>query len=99
MVAAASSYRVTGSAEDADPCMYAGQDVEVSLAARDAYGNAIVDMDPVALRATATGCECAVQFQAVEVKPPSACLPSKAYSPHSPWQWLAGGCLLHGGKG
>lgn len=68
-MAAASSYRVTGSAEDTDPCMCAGQDVEISLAARDAYGNAIVDMEPAALRATATGLDGAVHFQALEVTP------------------------------
>ncbi|CAL8470626.1 g10168 [Coccomyxa elongata] len=67
IVAAASSYRVTGSTEDTDPCMSAGQDVEIALAARDAYGNAVVDMEPSALRAAATGTAGAVRFQAVEV--------------------------------
>ena len=68
IVAAASSYRVTGSTEDAEPCMSAGQDVEIALAARDAYGNAVVDMEPSALRAAATGAAGAVRFQAVEVR-------------------------------
>jgi hypothetical protein len=47
--------------------MCAGQDVEISLAARDAYGNAVADMEPAALRATATGSDALVQFQALEV--------------------------------
>ena len=68
IMAAASSYRVTGSTEDADPCMSAGQEVEIALAARDAYGNAVVDMEPGALRAAATGASGAVRFQAVEVR-------------------------------
>lgn len=67
IVAAASSYRVTGSTEDADSCMSAGQEVEIALAARDAYGNAVVQMEPGSLRAAATCASGAVSFQAVEV--------------------------------
>lgn len=68
IVAAASSYRVTGSTEDGVPCMSAGQDVEIALAARDAYGNAVADMAPGGLRAVATDAAGAVRFQAVEVR-------------------------------
>ena len=50
------------------------QDVELSLALRDAYGNAIVDLESGALRAVATGAHGAVHFQAYEVgAPPRPC--------------------------
>jgi hypothetical protein len=47
------------------------QDVELSLAVRDGYGNAVIDLPPGALRAVATGAEGATHFQAAEVHQPS----------------------------
>ena len=61
--------------------MSAGQDVEIALAARDAYGNAVVDMEPSALRAAADGTAGAVRFQAVEV---STGQPGGFFAEHKP---------------
>ena len=65
------------------------QDVELSLAVRDAYGNAIIALAPGALRATATGAEGATDFQAAEVGICSLAY-SSSNSPH-----LAS-CYMHG---
>ena len=66
-MAGSSWFRVTGSAEDADPCMCAGQDVEIALAARDGFGNAIGDLEPSAVKALATGNNVSVNFKPCEV--------------------------------
>ena len=47
--------------------MQAGQDVELSVAVRDGYGNAIINLPPGALRAVATGVDGATHFAAAEV--------------------------------
>ncbi|MCJ1358462.1 MAG: hypothetical protein MMC33_008462 [Icmadophila ericetorum] len=65
-MAASSWFRVTGSAEDADPCMCAGQDVEIALAARDGFGNAIESLGPDAIKAVATGNDVSVKFEPCE---------------------------------
>ncbi len=49
--------------------------MELSLALRDAYGNAIVDLEPGAVRAVATGAHGAVHFQAYEVLLAASSLP------------------------
>ena len=67
LMAASSWFRVTGSAEDADPCVCPGQDVEIALAARDGFGNAIGDLEPNAVKAVATGNNVSVKFEPCEV--------------------------------
>ena len=59
---------VTGSAEDADPCMCAGQDIEIALAARDGFGNAVGDLEPNAVKAVATGDNVSINFEPCEVR-------------------------------
>ena len=66
-MAGSSWFRVTGSAEDADPCMCAGQDVEIALAARDGFGNAIRDLEPSAVKALATDDNVSVKFEPCQV--------------------------------
>ena len=67
MTAITSWFRVTGSTEDADPCMCAGQEVEIALAARDGYVNAVGDLEPNAVKATAMGPDAVVKFEPYEV--------------------------------
>lgn len=67
LTASSSWFRVTGSTEDADPCMCAGQDVEIALAARDGYGNAVSDLGPDAVKAVATGNKACIKFEPCEV--------------------------------
>lgn len=67
LTASSSWFRVTGATEDADPCMCAGQDVEIALAARDGYGNAVSDLEADAVKATATGNEACIKFEPCEV--------------------------------
>ncbi len=52
--------------------MCAGQDVEIALAARDGYGNAVNNLEPDAVKAVATGNEACVKFEPHEVR---ACHP------------------------
>jgi len=66
-MASSSWFRVTGSTEDADPCMCAGQDVEIALASRDGYGNAIGDLEAGAVKAVASGNQAAITFEPCEV--------------------------------
>lgn len=47
--------------------MCAGQDVEIALAARDGYGNAINDLEPDAVKAVASGNETCIKFEPYEV--------------------------------
>ena len=68
LTAASSWFRVTGSTEDTDPCVCAGQDVEIALAARDGYGNAVAGLEPDAVKAVATGNEACVRFEPQEVR-------------------------------
>ena len=75
LTASSSWFRVTGSTEDADPCMCAGQDVEIALAARDGYGNAISDLEADAVKAIATGNETCIRFEPYEVSPSLERLP------------------------
>jgi hypothetical protein len=67
MVASSSWFRVTGATEDADACMCAGQEVEIALAARDGYVNAVGGLEPNAVKATATGPNAVVKFEPYEV--------------------------------
>ena len=67
MTAITSWFRVTGSTEDADPCMCAGQEVEIALAAHDGYVNAVGDLEPNAVKATAMGPDAVVKFEPYQV--------------------------------
>lgn len=53
--------------------MVAGQDVEIALAARDSYGNAVGDLEPNAMKALAAGGDAAVNFEPYEVRLASLC--------------------------
>ena len=93
MMASSSWFRVTGSTEDADPCMCAGQEVEIALAARDGYVNAVGDLEPNAVKATATGPNAVVKFEAYEV---SQCVMARLLTNHVLDRALSRGtsCLL-----
>ncbi len=55
--------------------MCAGQDVEIALAARDGYGNAVGDLEADAVKAIATGNKTCIKFEPYEVCPSCERLP------------------------
>ena len=70
--------------------MCAGQDVEIALAARDGYGNAIGDLEAGAMKATATGHDACIKFEPYEV---CARCPLQALIPLSSLQPWGTGCM------